>query len=178
VVLSPRHPRDVVLMRSDHRGQGGARNVAASRAHGEVLAFLDADDVWLPDKLEVQLAALVDGNLDMVFGTFEEFVSPELTGKRADAPPVTLRRGPLPSVFVVRTKAFRRVGNFREDILIGDFIDWHSRALEAGLREAGIDRVVTRRRIHDRNAGIVLRDLRGQYAHVLKERLDRRRAQQ
>ena len=85
------------------------------------------------------------------------------------------RTGPMPSTFVVRTKAFRRVGGFREDVVFGEFIDWYSRATEAGLREATIDRVVTRRRIHDRNAGVVKRELRGQYAQVLKDALDRRR---
>ena len=82
----------------------------------------------------------------------------------------------MPSSFVVRRKAFRRVGGFREDVVFGEFIDWYSRATEAGLREATVDRVVTRRRIHDRNAGVVQRELRGQYAQVLKDALDRRRA--
>jgi hypothetical protein len=90
---------------------------------------------------------------------------------------VTVRRGPLTSACVVRTKAFRRVGGFREGIMIGDFVDWYSRAVDAGLREERIDRVVVRRRIHDRNTGIVMRALRGQYAHVLKDALDRRRAE-
>ena len=59
--------------------------------------------------------------------------------------------------------------------MFGEFIDWYSRATEAGVREAKVDRVVARRRIHDRNTGITRRELRGDYAHVLKDALDRRR---
>jgi glycosyltransferase involved in cell wall biosynthesis len=39
-----------------NRGPGGARNEALCRARGRFIAFLDADDVWLPRKLERQVA--------------------------------------------------------------------------------------------------------------------------
>jgi glycosyltransferase involved in cell wall biosynthesis len=178
VHLPERFRRQVILLRSAHRGQGSARNIGAARAHGELLAFLDADDVWLPDKLERQITALAsDDSLDMCFGRVQEFLSPDLehAGTPTARTPVHERSGALPSAFVVRTRTFRRVGKFREDVVFGEFIDWYARALEAGVREARLDRVVARRRIHDRNAGIVQRDQRGDYAHVLKDALDRRR---
>ena len=69
--------------RSAHRGSGAARNSAAGRAHGELLAFLDADDVWLPDALEHQIAALAsDDSVEMCFGRVEEFLSPDLERRR------------------------------------------------------------------------------------------------
>jgi glycosyltransferase involved in cell wall biosynthesis len=177
-VRLPRHLFGrVIVGRTAHRGQGSARNVGASHARGELLAFLDADDVWLPDKLEHQVAALAaDDSCDMCFGHIEEFVSPELANDPSTARRQGYeRRGPLLSAFVVRARAFRRVGKFREDVTFGEFIDWYSRATESGLRVAKLDRVVARRRIHDRNTGILRRDLRGGYAHVLKDALDRRR---
>jgi glycosyltransferase involved in cell wall biosynthesis len=45
----------VRLIRQPNRGPGAARNAAASEARGEWLAFLDADDWWMPNKLERQL---------------------------------------------------------------------------------------------------------------------------
>jgi glycosyltransferase involved in cell wall biosynthesis len=46
----------ITYMYQPNRGPAGARNEALRRAHGRFVAFLDADDVWLPRKLERQVA--------------------------------------------------------------------------------------------------------------------------
>jgi glycosyltransferase involved in cell wall biosynthesis len=52
------HPR-VAVMSMPHTGRPSiARNVALRQARGEYVAFLDSDDVWLPKKLETQIASL------------------------------------------------------------------------------------------------------------------------
>lgn len=47
---------------------GQARQEAVDKATGEFLAFLDVDDVWLPFKLEMQYAAMKDGEFDICYG--------------------------------------------------------------------------------------------------------------
>src|SRR5690242_17155890 len=51
----------VRLIRQEQRGVSAARNRGAAEAKGNLLAFLDADDRWLPERVERQLQALHDG---------------------------------------------------------------------------------------------------------------------
>ena len=45
----------VKLIRQENGGVGKARNTGARNAGGDFLAFLDADDIWLPEKIEKQI---------------------------------------------------------------------------------------------------------------------------
>lgn len=167
--------------RQENAGNGSARNHAVRLASGDLYAFLDADDRFLPEKLEHQLAALeADPALDMVFGHVREFVSPELTEtERASVRPPAAEPQPwtAPNLMLIRRDSFARVGPFSEDVKVGVTVDWYARAMEAGLRSAMLPEVVLERRLHLTNNGLRERDSRQQYLHVLKASLDRRRAQ-
>ncbi len=49
---------DVLYVRQENGGASTARNTGIERSGGDWLAFLDADDIWDPKKLEMQIAAL------------------------------------------------------------------------------------------------------------------------
>ncbi len=168
----------VHLLRQENRGTGAGRNRGIDAAAGELVAFLDADDLWEPGKLAHQSAILLDRpELDAVFGHSVQFVSPELAtanAARLNVPPGSMP-GLAASTMLVRSAAFQRVGRFREDHLLGEFIDWYSRALAAGFRSIVDPKVVHHRRIHDSNLGILRREDRGDYARILKAALDRKR---
>jgi glycosyltransferase involved in cell wall biosynthesis len=179
--VARRYGNALTYARQENAGNGSARNHAVRLASGELYAFLDADDRFLPGKLERQFAALdADPTLDMVFGHVQEFVSPELTdSQRATVRPPAPQPlpWPAPNLMLIRRESFARVGPFSEDVKVGVTVDWYARATEAGLRNAMLPEVVLERRLHLTNNGLRERDSRQQYLHVLKAALDRRRAQ-
>jgi polysaccharide biosynthesis protein PslF len=74
------------LQHADHWNQGmsASRNLGISSARGAFIAFLDADDVWLPNKLDEQVAILSSQpEAAMVYGAIEWWYS--WTGKPEDA---------------------------------------------------------------------------------------------
>ena len=164
----------------ENGGNGSARNHAVRLASGGVFAFLDADDRFVPDKLERQWSALAaDPDLDVVFGHVQEFVSPELDDEqRASVRPPAPEPAPwtAPNLMLIRRERFLEVGPFSESVKVGVTVDWYARATEAGLRMLMLPGVVLERRLHLTNNGLRESDSRGQYMHVLKAALDRRRA--
>ena len=168
----------VKLMRGDRVGLGAGRNNAIGLAAGRYLAFLDADDRFLPTKLELQMQILdARPDVDMVFGHVTEFLSPDL-----DPSSAALLREPvhdvpwrIPNLMLVRREAFDRVGLFSTTLRVGIGVDWYARAVECGLKEAVPPAVVLERRLHASNNGIRERDARHQYLQVLRSSIERRR---
>ena len=68
-------------------GAAKARNVGTEAAMGSFLAFLDADDLWVANKLEKQIDFMVRNSCDFSFTSYEfADVNGNPTGKRAIAP--------------------------------------------------------------------------------------------
>lgn len=59
-----------LLENSNNSGAAVSRNLGIEIANGDYIAFLDADDLWLPKKLEIQLKALQEANADVCFSSY------------------------------------------------------------------------------------------------------------
>ncbi|MGB0630875.1 MAG: glycosyltransferase family 2 protein [Alphaproteobacteria bacterium] len=94
--------RDIALkvVRQKNAGAGAARNRAVQNATSTFVAFLDADDEWLPEKLEQSFDVLNGKNLDLVSHNYDA-VGPDGSVSRVDCA-ARFREGPDPFVTLYR----------------------------------------------------------------------------
>ena len=59
-----------------------SRNAAVKKARGNFIAFLDVDDIWLPDKLKLQLKKFKDTKVGLVYGKFIKYNKNSLFRKK------------------------------------------------------------------------------------------------
>jgi glycosyltransferase involved in cell wall biosynthesis len=156
-----------VVTLSRRRGAPSARNAGAASARGELLAFLDGDDMWLPQKLAVQ-CSILDRHPDVgyTYGSAVELRDGHLspTPERLGSPsgvyrPPDLCTGYLrddywnfwPSGLLIRRATFRLSGGFVEPL--GAYQHWEDYfyACALALNDAAyvLDEPLTIYRVHD-----------------------------
>jgi glycosyltransferase involved in cell wall biosynthesis len=147
-------PRVRLVELSVPRGAGGARNAGVEAVRSDWVAFLDDDDVWLPHKLELQLAradgtdrpVIVACRMETRTDSGSEILPRRLPAKReALSDYLFVRRGwrkregiLQTSMLLARTDLMRRV-RFREDLRYNDETDWALRAVASGAPLAYVD---------------------------------------
>ena len=167
------------LIKQNNSGAAVARNNGVKNARGEFLAFLDADDIWAPNKLKLQLEVLINHeDVNMVFGQVKEFYDSSILGLDDLQKNVKTFVGYSPIALLVSKSDFLRVGDFQSKWKVAEFIDWYDRAKYVGLTEIILPDVLAFRRIHSGNIDRLKRPDAKQYVAVLKEALDRKRSQQ
>lgn len=155
-----RYPSSLRYLKQENRGAAAARNTGVKAAAGEFVAFLDADDTWLPTFLERQLDllernqadvvwadALLYGNSPLAGRTFME-VQPscsEVTPENLLAVKVTV----LTSTVLARRQPLLDVGLFDVKLRRGQDFELWLRLARRGFRFAYQEEVLARRRLVD-----------------------------
>lgn len=150
----------VRYFRQENRGAGAARNRGVMEARGEFVAFLDADDLWLPGYLEEQLAFMRAGGYDLAYTDALLFGDSPQAGKTymETAPsegPVTflsLVRGEcnvITSGVVARRGAVVEAGLFDEGLRNSQDFELWTRLAWRGARLGYQRKVLVRYRCHE-----------------------------
>jgi Glycosyl transferase family 2 len=155
--LAPYRDR-IVLIRQENRGEASAKNTAARASSGEFVAILDADDVYLPERLQA-LAELAAVRPDLDILTSDAYL--ELNGevlRRCYTGGFRFvtgdqRRGILEDNFIFGHTAVRRerlfaIGGFDESILWTTDWDCWIRLILDGSRAGLVDEPLARYRLH------------------------------
>lgn len=151
-----RYP-DVLYKKCPHRGISATRNECLALAKGTWIAFLDADDLWHPEKLQKQVAYLEEHpECRILFSVMRNFMDEAVTD------PTPVQRTLLsirdecycPSALIHRS-LFDTVGNYWENLRIGEDSNWLLRLKSAGVDvRHRLEEVLYFRRVHSSNISL------------------------
>lgn len=172
---------EVRVVTQRNAGPAAARNRGIELSRGQLICFLDGDDLWHPEKIRLQVSHLqANPRLDHCVHHIQNFWDGELVREaeryqhHARGKPVA---GYVTQCLMARRRAFEQAGTFDARLKHGDSADWFLRARGIGLVGDLMPEVLTYRRMHAENRSRVhaSRSL-DEFFGILKQSLDRKRA--
>lgn len=168
---------DVRYFYQPNSGLPAARNKGLQMARGDIITYLDVDDLWSDDKLRLQLAHLKrDAAAEIVLGHTQlvqvvGFEDGKHKGREWSTPTLAMSMGSAS----FKKAVFDKVGTFDERQRYCDDLDWFMRARELGIRILVHPEVVLYYRRHQGNMTNEIELGNYHMLRMLKKSLERRR---
>lgn len=144
---------DIVVVHQENQGLPKTRNRGVQAAKGEWIAFLDHDDIWLPDKLSRQLQQAEQSGADIIYTNARNFGESQRVDELRQEPAAMLSGDlflPLlqdnflvVSSVMLSRRAFTSVGGFTEDALMVEDWDLWLRLAAAGFHFSAVPEALT-----------------------------------
>ena len=152
-----------------------ARNYGMQLAAGDFFCFIDHDDLYAPDKLDLQMAAFAQSpELDVCVGMVQRF-QPEAPERRKHIW-ARLLPGYLTITMLARRRAFENVGPLNPVYFHSDSAEWFLRARDKGVSVRLLPQTLVYHRDHDSNRSLTYGDRsRGEFLRLIKSKLDAER---
>lgn len=137
--------RILFLCKEKNEGAAAARNTGLKLAQGRYIAFLDADDVWFPDKLAREFAFLQERQAGFVFSAYEFGDQDAVpTGKIVHVPPVLTYEAALSRTVIFTTTVLLDREKIEDKLIEMPLVESEDTAtwwqiLRAGHKAYGLD---------------------------------------
>jgi glycosyltransferase involved in cell wall biosynthesis len=169
---------EVICLRQAQRGVPAARNLGIAQSRGVFVAFHDADDVWHPKKLTIQLERMLKHpETGYVAAFYQNFLEPGVARPAwvSEDQLANAQKGGIFNLFV-RRSVFEAIGVFDTDEEFGADLDWVMRVKDAGIASEILPDVLVFRRIHAANHSYRWKGGKGLLLKALKASIDRQRS--
>lgn len=169
------YPEIKILIQKE-KGLANARNLAIYSANCDLITFLDHDDYWPVNKLELQLEKFQKSpELQYCYGQVQLFLEKgtELrNGFEAHHFNEELV-GRTPGTLMARKSLFEEIGNFDPAYSIACDVDWFTRAADFKMKCSFISEILLYKRVHYSNLSANVKRNKAELFRVIKESLKR-----
>ena len=165
------HPH-IRLIQQSNKGPAEATNAGVRHAKHDLIAFLDADDLWEPEKNAIQIRTLLNNRgAEIVSCKIKSFKDGENNIFADDD-----KSGWVRSTMMVRRSVFDKIGymhTFQSNF--GEVIDWLARTREEDIHTVFLDEFLSLRRLHEESLSAGQRNEQAVYLEAARAAILRQR---